>query len=1141
MNMTQQEMSWFNALVRDREENARILAKVSMKGYRQSPIDEYSDRAHFVYEFLQNADDAKASRCKFSLSRNELLFTHNGSILFKVSNPRTEEQDRRDGQLGGVNAITAAGLSTKNGNEIGRFGIGFKAVFQYTDEPKIYDDKIFFGLKSEIIPYRIGNDFVGRRSGETCFYIPFRSTEKERAYSDIKGKIESIMHPLLFLSNLQEISFSSPDLSGRYSKEVCDRIVYRENGACFDIELEFLVLKVQLGDSKKETKVLKFSVGSNSSRMSVVFGINDKDTIRLEPLQGPAFCFFPTKKDTGLNFLIHAPFLLNKSREGIKEGQPHNGILISTLAALAVSSIHMMVFKLPFESHNWFGKRMKGVNLVDDGILDFVPLDIKDKQDEIALSQFQKAFKIAFTTQALIPCHDDNVRGLCYQKKENVCWSADSGLVDLLTSKQLGALLGVANKYWGFASVNGVIAREKADFIQECCSEVLNWASILPRLTADFFEHQPIDWFERFFNYLTHGCPTHGYPWKLDSYKTLPMFLDGNGKAVPAFDKDGNHILYLPGEGSSTSKTIHPGLLRFASVKRIVEQWNIKKESRLAVVTRIVRDDLVNYVEDVYARRFVDVLMFLGSCSDEELHKVRDAFEKYPALVTYNPVSGEKRKATSSDCYYPTEDLLLYFSGCETVQFVDLTYLKGIVGARNLALFERLISVLDLRRMPKIFTELGYREAESLYGGTRKWHPSYKKPEEKWNDLYLHKSSNFYERYCVETDNNLKVKLSAIYWRFLCQMIGQVVSGHEHIEDKMTGVHHYFFNYHWRTEEYETKLHELLKSNVWLFDNQGRLLPYSELFVETLNEGYDINSWQAKQLFEFLGIRHDEKLRVLNALTDEERQDLMAAKDIRNAGLGSVSEVKSILGSIPEKVRQKICSGRLTAEKILKAVDLLEQTGAIDRNETTGMLTHTQAGNLAASSITSNVPIVSFSDCSYAGLSRDEQIHVNKEAIEIVKNELSREGFDFSNCTEEPCRIDGAFDNAGVERPLVVHSAKKDDSAIFLSSADVVQLRKPNALLIVVTKGNVLVRKTLQDLVGNRERIVLSFSVSNLNAQERINCFADSLRYFKGLRFKFDILSDDHGIAQFIDSPENPISEEQLASLNSCNMESEVF
>ena len=229
--MTQQELIWFNALVRDREDSARTLKKDSMRGYRQSPIDKYSDRAHFVYEFLQNADDVKASKCVFSLSHDGLIFSHNGKILFNVSDPGTEGKDRNNGRLGGVNAITAAGLSTKGENEIGRFGIGFKAVFQYTDGPEIYDDNIRFGLRDEIVPYLIRDDFAGRKPGETCFCVPFRSVEKVRAYSDIKEKIESIMHPLLFLSNIKEISFNSFESTGQYSKEVCDSKCYREEDA----------------------------------------------------------------------------------------------------------------------------------------------------------------------------------------------------------------------------------------------------------------------------------------------------------------------------------------------------------------------------------------------------------------------------------------------------------------------------------------------------------------------------------------------------------------------------------------------------------------------------------------------------------------------------------------------------------------------------------------------------------------------------------------------------------------------------------------------------------------------------------------------------------------------------------------------
>ena len=101
MRMTDQERVWFKELVKDRADSARTLKKDSMRGYRQSPINKYSDHAHFVYEFLQNADDVKASKCAFSLSQDGLIFSHNGKILFNVSNPGTELQDRNKERLGG--------------------------------------------------------------------------------------------------------------------------------------------------------------------------------------------------------------------------------------------------------------------------------------------------------------------------------------------------------------------------------------------------------------------------------------------------------------------------------------------------------------------------------------------------------------------------------------------------------------------------------------------------------------------------------------------------------------------------------------------------------------------------------------------------------------------------------------------------------------------------------------------------------------------------------------------------------------------------------------------------------------------------------------------------------------------------------
>lgn len=55
--MTEQEKRYFDALVADRTENAKVLQKRSMRGVKDNVVNKYSDQAHFIYELLQNADD----------------------------------------------------------------------------------------------------------------------------------------------------------------------------------------------------------------------------------------------------------------------------------------------------------------------------------------------------------------------------------------------------------------------------------------------------------------------------------------------------------------------------------------------------------------------------------------------------------------------------------------------------------------------------------------------------------------------------------------------------------------------------------------------------------------------------------------------------------------------------------------------------------------------------------------------------------------------------------------------------------------------------------------------------------------------------------------------------------------------------
>ena len=138
--MKAEERVYFEKLSASHREDAKTFQKPSYTGWWNSIIDKYSDKAHFLYELLQNADDAGATYAQFILEEKRLIFKHNGTRHFSITNPDTEGEDKKNGTLGDINAITGIAFSNKDKqNKIGKFGVGFKAVFQYTNTPYIWE------------------------------------------------------------------------------------------------------------------------------------------------------------------------------------------------------------------------------------------------------------------------------------------------------------------------------------------------------------------------------------------------------------------------------------------------------------------------------------------------------------------------------------------------------------------------------------------------------------------------------------------------------------------------------------------------------------------------------------------------------------------------------------------------------------------------------------------------------------------------------------------------------------------------------------------------------------------------------------------------------------------------------------------
>src|ERR1700759_3715707 len=95
---------------------------------------QYSDRTHFIFELIQNAEDAGATELSFTLFADRLEVRHDGR-------PFTEAD---------VRGVCGIAQSSKSGDltQIGRFGIGFKSVYAYTRHPRVYSGPQRFRIES---------------------------------------------------------------------------------------------------------------------------------------------------------------------------------------------------------------------------------------------------------------------------------------------------------------------------------------------------------------------------------------------------------------------------------------------------------------------------------------------------------------------------------------------------------------------------------------------------------------------------------------------------------------------------------------------------------------------------------------------------------------------------------------------------------------------------------------------------------------------------------------------------------------------------------------------------------------------------------------------------------------------------------
>lgn len=324
-------MSFIDDVRAKRKKLADVLMDDDYSGIREIVEELYPDRAHFIYELLQNAEDVEAKHASFILEENKLIFEHDGNAFGEDN----------------VWGITNIGKGSKREQQdtIGRFGIGFKAVFAYSETPYIWSPTYNFKISDLVLPSEIAaKPDLGPK---TRFDFPFNNPKKssQEAFAEIKAGLEELAETtLLFLRNLKSISWQigNQPIGSVLRKPHSDNhieILTQVNGGPMKSS-HYLRFSAPVKEVEKQHLALAYELDFLPNETSFFSTQKLSDQLRIVPANpGRVAVYFPARKETsGLRFHLHAPFVPELSRASIKETSV-NDTLYDQLSQLAAESL----------------------------------------------------------------------------------------------------------------------------------------------------------------------------------------------------------------------------------------------------------------------------------------------------------------------------------------------------------------------------------------------------------------------------------------------------------------------------------------------------------------------------------------------------------------------------------------------------------------------------------------------------------------------------------------------------------------------------------------------------------------------------------------------------------------------------------
>ena len=510
-------------------------------------IQLYTDRSHFVYELLQNAEDAEAKCIKFVQYPDRLEVFHDGK-------PFTAKN---------LQGLCDIGKSDKvdNLNQIGEFGVGFKSVFGICDTVELYsqpanfrnndiDDAIPFAVKIVdftnpkdiptscmdgsfttrfVFPYTVGRTFSGFKT------IP-------ELNSVLAKKLQNLgITTLLFMKNLElieyQIKLDSKTLEGQYlldKKEINDHCSlvsayghseaarYKEN---ISEEISYLMFSRSIDNNSKRTVDIAFPVC-----------VNEDGSYECQQPEVPYISvYFPTETESKLGFIVQGPYRTTPNRSSIPADDKDNIKLAKETAILLNDSL----------------LEMRANGTFNMSFVKALPLSAQKFDNFGLFYPLFETVKSLFTREAIIPSKNG-----AYVSARCAKIARQERLASLFTDNLLSQLICDGKEYKWLPTYLTETNREYEAVYKYLTSE-LKINVIRPEELRNYFAANPQflpkqtdDWLVELYSILENVGAAFAKTKNESNMLTADIIKTSTGKFVAAYRKTDNkqyiHNVFLP-------------------------------------------------------------------------------------------------------------------------------------------------------------------------------------------------------------------------------------------------------------------------------------------------------------------------------------------------------------------------------------------------------------------------------------------------------------------------------------------------------------------------------------------------------------------------------------------------------------------